>query len=206
MKFVNAMGKAGLCALTLISAVIAPGSARASFDPYIGEVMLVAFDFCPTGFLPANGSLLPISQNQALFALYGTTYGGDGVSNFAVPDMRRRILVGPGAGPGLSPVVLGQAAGSATQTMTLSTMPGHSHAVNANNLDGDLPGPGGKLLAAAPTGGTGNETIYSLSAPTTTMNPSMIAPAGSGAPINTQDPTLGLTHCIAQVGIFPPRD
>ncbi|MDR7127301.1 tail fiber protein [Pseudotabrizicola sp. 4114] len=205
MRFANAMGKAGLCALTLIGTAVAPQSARAADEPFIGEVMLVAFDFCPRNFLRADGSLLSIAQNQALFSLYGTTYGGNGISNFAIPDMRGRVLIGPGTGPGLPTVALGQVSGSATQTMTVNTMPTHSHAVNANNLDGDKPGPGGKLLAAAPTGGTGNETIYSTAAATVTMNPSMIAPSGSNAPFNTQDPTLGLTHCIAQFGIFPSR-
>lgn len=205
MKLVNTMGKAGLCALTLIGAAALPQVAKAADEPFVGEVMLVAFDFCPRDFLPADGRLLTISQNQALFALYGTTYGGNGQTTFGIPDMRGRILIGPGTGPGLPTVALGQASGSATQTMTVNTMPAHSHIVRANNLDGDKPGPGGKLLAAAPAGGTGNETIYSTAAPNVTMNPSMIAPAGSGVAFSTQDPTLGLTHCIAQFGIFPSR-
>lgn len=113
--------------------------------------------------------------------------------------------MGVGDGPGLAPRVIGEQSGSENRTMTVSTMPSHSHAVNANNLDGDLAGPGGKLLAAAPTGGTGNETIYSTENPNVTMAATMIGSAGQNAPINTRDPYLVLYHCIATVGAFPSR-
>lgn len=155
--------------------------------------------------MSAEGQILPISSNTALFALIGTSYGGNGTSTFGLPDLRGRGAMGQGTGPGLTPRIQGQMTGAEAVTLSINQMPSHSHAVNANNLDGDLAGPGGKLLAAAPTGGTGNETIYSQANPNVTMSPAMISPAGSNAVISTQDRTLGLIHCIAVQGSFPPR-
>lgn len=194
------------CALGLGLAVAAtPDRAEAGIEPYLGDIMIVGFGFCPRGWAQANGQLVGIAQNQALFALLGTQFGGNGSTNFALPNLSGRITLGQGNGTGLSPHVAGEVAGSETKTMTLATMAAHSHVVNANNEDGDLPGPGGKLLAAAPTGGSGNETIYSDQPPNVTMNPAMIGMAGGSAPTNTQDPFLVLTHCIAMQGNFPPR-
>lgn len=205
MKLGNSLGTAGVFALSLIASG-APQTAKAGGpEPFIGEMILVAFNFCPDGYLPADGRLLSIFENTALFSLYGTTFGGDGIGTFALPDMRDRAVIGTGAGPGLGPVNLGQISGTATKTMTQSTLPSHRHLVNVNNLDGDKGGPGGKLLAAAPAGGTGNETIYSTEPANVTMSPAMIAPAGASTPISTQDPWLGLLHCIAQYGIYPSR-
>lgn len=188
-----------------IGLVSAPGRAEAGTEAYLGDIMIVGFGYCPTGWAEAGGQLLPIQSNQALFALLGTQFGGNGTSNFALPNLSGRITIGQGTGTGLTPQVPGEMGGSETKVMTEATMAAHSHVVNANNLDGDLPGPGSKLLAAAPTGGTGNETIYSDQPPNVTMNPTMISPAGGGAAINTQDPYLVLTHCIATQGAFPSR-
>ncbi|NUB45594.1 tail fiber protein [Fertoebacter nigrum] len=194
------------CAIGLgLAATGTPDRAEAGVEPYLGDIMIVGFGFCPTGWTQASGQLVGIGQNQALFALLGTQFGGDGTTNFALPNLSGRITIGQGNGPNLSPHVAGQVAGSETKTMTLATMAAHSHVVNVNNEDGDLPGPGGKLLAAAPTGGSGNETIYSQQPPNVTMNPTMISAAGGSAPTNTQDPFLVLTHCIATSGSFPPR-
>jgi len=206
MRYFGKSSAAAVCALSLSLGLTAiPDRADAGTEPYIGDIMIVGFGFCPRGWAPTNGQLLAISQNQAMFALLGTQFGGNGMTTFALPDLRGRITIGQGAGPGLTPHVAGQPGGADTTVMTQATMPSHSHAVNANNLDGDRPGPAGKLLAAAPTGGTGNETIYSEAAPNVTMNPAMISTTGSGAPISTGDPFLVLYHCIALQGLFPSR-
>ncbi len=194
------------CALALtLGFVSAPKPAEAGPDAYIGDIMIVGFNFCPRGWALADGQLLPISQNQALFSLLGTQFGGDGRTTFGLPDMRSRAAIGQGSGPALPTYRAGQVGGGEYTVMTTLTMPSHNHLVNANNLDGDKPGPGGKLLAAAPTGGTGNETIYSNQPANVTMNPTMIGNTGQNLPIYTQDPYLGLYHCIATVGIFPSR-
>lgn len=197
---------AAVCALALSAGLsFAPDRADAGVSPYLGDIMIVGFNFCPRSWLPANGQLLQISSNQALFSLLGTTYGGDGRVTFALPDLRGRVTMGQGSGQGLSPRGSGQQGGLSTKIMSQANMPTHTHAVNANNLDGDKPGPGGKLLAAAPTGGTGNETIYSLAAPNVTMNPAMLSTEGASAAITTQDPYLAVQHCIATQGQFPSR-
>jgi len=195
-----------VCALTLsVGLTSAPNTAAADSNPDLGDIMIVGFNFCPRGWATADGQLIAISENQSLFSLLGTQFGGDGITTFGLPDMRGRVAIGQGQGPGRPSYVAGQQGGSEAKYMVESTMPSHSHAVNANNLDGDRPGPGGKLLAAAPTGGTGNETIYSKEAPTTTMADTMIGDTGLGGAINTQDPYLSLVHCIATVGNFPSR-
>lgn len=184
----------------------APDRAEADSNPLLGEIMIVGFNYCPRGWIAAQGQLLPISSYQALYSLYGTNYGGDGRSTFGLPDLRGRVAIGEGSGPGLSTARLGDKTGSEITTMTVATMPSHNHMVNANNSDGDKPGPGGKLLAAAPTGGTGNETIYSTVAPDRQMASTMIAETGSGQAFEVTDPKLGLYHCIATSGVFPSRN
>ncbi|MBS8225781.1 phage tail protein [Vannielia litorea] len=196
-----------LAILATTVALITPSApARAGADPSLGDVMIVGFNFCPRGWAKAEGQLLPINQNQSLYSLLGTQFGGDGRTSFALPDLRGRFTMGQGSGAGLTPRTAGQKGGAETRTMTVAQMPAHSHSVNANNLDGDRPGPGGKLLAAAPTGGTGNETIYSQDAPNVTMNPTMIAHSGGSQAFPVVDPFLALTHCIAIQGIFPSRN
>ena len=207
MTYLKKATVSAVCALTLsVGLTSAPNRAAADSEPYLGDIMIVGFSFCPRNWAKAEGQLLSINMNQALFALLGTQYGGDGSTTFGLPDLRGRVTMGQGNGPGLTSRTAGQRGGSETKTMTVSTMPSHGHAVNANNLDGDKPGPGGKLLAAAPTGGTGNETIYSTAAPTVTMSAAMIGNTGGYGAINTQDPYLSLVHCIATQGVFPSRN
>lgn len=207
MTYLKKATVSAVCALTLsVGLASVPNRAAAEVDPYLGDIMIVGFNFCPRGWAAAEGQLLPINQNQALFSLLGTTFGGDGRSTFALPDLRSRVTMGQGSGPGLTTRTAGQRGGSETKFMTEATMPSHSHAVNANNLDGDKAGPGGKLLAAAPPGGMGNETIYSKEPPTRTMAAGMIGDTGGNTAIDTQDPFLSLYHCIALQGLFPPRN
>jgi len=206
MKHITKATVSAICTLALsVGLASAPNQAKADSDPFIGDIMIVGFNFCPREWALANGQLLQISQNQALYSLLGTQFGGDGRTTFALPDMRSRLTMGQGRGPGLTPRRAGQSGGNQLKVMTQNTMASHSHAVNANNLDGDRPGPGGKLLAAAPTGGSGNETIYSTAAPTVQMSANMIQTMGSGSIIDAEDPFLSLFHCIATQGIFPSR-
>ncbi len=207
MKYFKKATVFAICALTLsVGMASVPNRAEADSDPYLGDIMIVGFNFCPRGWAEADGQLLSIATNTSLFSLLGTQFGGDGISNFGLPDLRSRIAIGQGHGPGLTSHPTGQKGGSEAKFMTQSTMPSHSHVVNANNLDGDKPGPSSKLLAAAPTGGTGNETIYSKEAPNRIMAAEMIGNTGGNGAINTQDPFLSLIHCIATDGVYPSRN
>ncbi|MBQ0749949.1 MAG: phage tail protein [Roseovarius sp.] len=182
-----------------------PERAEAGLEPFLGDIIAVGYDFCPRGWMSAEGQILPISSNTALFSLIGTIYGGNGTSTFALPDLRGRAAMGQGSGPGLTPRSMGQVSGVEATTLTTNQMPNHNHAVNANNLDGDLPGPGAKLLAAAPPSGVGSETIYSGQGPTVTMSPLMIGISGQSQPFNVEDPALVMRYCIAMQGVFPSR-
>lgn len=175
-------------------------------ENYLGQIVPVAFTFCPRGTISAEGQLLPINQNQALYSLYGTNFGGDGRTSFGLPDLRTRVPIGEGQGPGLADKTLGTKHGALERTMTISEMPRHSHSVNANNLDGNFAGPGGKLLAAAPPDGRGQETIYSTQPSTVSMSPQMIQPTGGNQPIDIVDPTIVIRYCIVAQGLFPPRN
>lgn len=179
-----------------------PNLAAADSNPYLGDILAVGENFCPRGWAAAHGQVLAISQYSALFALLGTTYGGDGRSTFGLPDLRSRVPMGQGSGPGLTPRNQGQKFGAESHTFRTSEMPSHSHAVRANNLEGDKGGPGGKLLAAQVSG---HETIYSDKLATRTMSAEMITNTGGGQPFNLQGPYLTLNYCIALQGIFPSR-
>lgn len=206
MNFVKRTACIGAFGLGLaIIGILAPERAEAGLEPFIGDVIAVGYDFCPRGWMSAEGQILPISSNTALFSLIGTTYGGNGTSTFGLPDLRGRGAMGQGTGPGLSPRSQGQMIGAEAVTLTANQMPSHNHAVNANNLDGNLPGPGAKLLAAAPPSGVGSETIYSDQAPTVTMSPLMIGISGQSQPFNVEDPALVMRYCIAMQGVFPSR-
>lgn len=197
---------AGAAALGLAgSLTVLPQQASAGIEPYIGDIVAVGYTYCPDGWMSAEGQLLSIQQFTALFALIGTAYGGNGTTNFNLPDLRGRAAMGQGNGPNLTPRSQGQQFGAENQTLTGDQIPSHTHVVNANNLDGNLPGPGGKLLAAAPPSGVGSETIYSDQPANRTMSGAMIASAGQGTPFNVQDPYLAMRYCIATEGLFPPR-
>ena len=111
-------------------------------EPFVGEIRMFGFGFAPQGWAPCNGQLLPINQNQALFSLLGTTYGGDGEATFALPDLRSRVPVGQGQGPGLSAYAEGQAGGAETVTLTATQMPGHTHPVRASSSAAGSTSPG----------------------------------------------------------------
>ena len=183
----------------------ASNMALAGPNPLIGDIMAVGENFCPRGWASAEGQLISIANNTALFSLIGTTFGGDGRSTMGLPDLRGRVAMGQGRGPGLTTRNMGQQFGAEARVLSVAQLPSHSHDVYANNLDGDKPGPGGKLLAAAPPSGTGSETIYSDQPPTVQMSAQMIANAGSSQPFNIQDPYLVMRYCIATQGTYPSR-
>ncbi|MGX0975010.1 microcystin-dependent protein [Roseovarius sp. MBR-51] len=191
--------------LTMASLAL-PVTARADSQPYVGEIATMGIvGFCPVGWSSAEGQILAISQNDVLFALIGTAFGGDGVSTFALPDLRGRIPMGNGTGPGLTSRDWGQKGGQERVSLTPNQLASHSHSVLATNSDGNFPGPGGKILGAAPQGGSGQETIYSDQAANVQMSSQMIAPTGGGQPVSVQDPTVVIRYCIALQGVFPSR-
>lgn len=171
-------------------------------DPFVAEIRIFPFNFPPKGWAFCDGQLLPLSQNTALFSLLGTTYGGDGASNFALPDLQGRAAMHPGQGPGLSQRDLGESGGEDTVTLLGSEMPAHAHAVRGNNALGDSPTPAGNTLARfGSLNAYQQETVANLVA----MAPEGLPPAGGSQPHNNLQPYLTLNFCIALQGVFPPR-
>lgn len=170
-------------------------------EPFIGEIQMFAFSFAPRNWAFCSGQLLPINQNQALFSLLGTQYGGDGRTNFALPDFRGRSMVHFGQGPGLSTINIGERSGTTTNTLLISNMPSHTHVVN--------------VAVNTATGTTADVINYLASSPNafkdSVQSGSFLGGVTSGAtgqaqPFSVQNPYLGISHCIALVGIFPSRD
>jgi microcystin-dependent protein len=162
-------------------------------EAYLGDIKLVAFSFAPRGWQQCNGQLLPINQYQALFSLLGTTYGGNGSTTFALPDLRGRIPLH--AGPGYDQ---GTPGGEAAHTLTVSEIPAHSHSVVANSVTGTLSTPANNLLAGAAQASYG--TTLDLG-----MSPAAARPAGGSQPHPNMPPFLGMNYIICLSGIFPPR-
>ncbi len=184
-----------------LTATPKPVAAQAS-DPFVGQMMTVGFNFCPRSWALADGQLLPISSNTALFSLLGTTYGGDGRTTFALPDLRGRQVTHVGTGPGLTTVTWGQRGGSENQALTSAAqLPSHNHLVNVTNATADKGGPGNDYLAA----GGGQHFQYHEGPPNRTMDPGVISNTGSSQPFNIEDPYLGMYVCIALFGIYPSR-
>jgi microcystin-dependent protein len=171
-------------------------------DPFVAEIRIFPFNFPPKGWAFCNGQLLPLSQNTALFALLGTTYGGDGKSTFALPDLQGRAPMHPGQGPGLSLHDLGETGGSETVTLLPSEVPVHTHALRAQSAPADTNLPSGHSLARVIGATPYREPA---GAPLTAMSPSALSPAGGGAPHNNMMPYLTFYFCIAMQGVFPPR-
>lgn len=174
-------------------------------DPFVAEIRIFPFNFAPKGWAWCDGQLLPISQNTALFSLLGTTYGGNGKSTFALPDLQGSAPMHPGQGPGLSLHDLGEVGGSETVTLLESEIPSHSHAMNASNGAADEEGQ--KLPAnAVPGKQQGSNPVYgSLSSNVVQMAPELLAPAGGDNPHNNMQPYLTFYFNIALQGVFPPR-
>jgi microcystin-dependent protein len=169
-------------------------------DPFVAEIRIFPFNFAPKGWAFCDGQLLPISQNTALFSLLGTTYGGDGKSNFALPDLQGRAPMHPGQGPGLSLHDLGETGGSQTVTLLESEISAHSHAVSASQADGTSQSPVGEKLATGV--GIGQ---YAAPGGLTQLSPNALTSTGGSQPHNNMQPYLTLNFNIALQGIFPPR-
>src|SRR5262249_6641090 len=172
-------------------------------NPFVAEIRIFAGNFAPTGWALCDGQLLPISQNTALFSLLGTTYGGDGKSNFALPDLQGCAPMQQGQGPGLSQRVLGEQSGEQTVTLLQTEMPVHAHtAVGSTGTDQVTPV--NNAWASGTKLGGGN--MYApTGANNVTMNPFATSVAGGNLPHNNMPPFLGLTFIIALQGVFPPR-
>jgi microcystin-dependent protein len=161
-------------------------------EPFLSEIRIMSFVFAPKGWALCNGQLLPINQNQPLFSLLGTTFGGDGRVNFALPDLRARTPIHVGSGH-----TLGERAGEQAHTLSIAELPTHTHVLNASTTTGTLIIPGGNSLGVTPN------QIYTQVADLTSMSPSTIGNVGgSQAHLNMQ-PFLTLSFCIALQGIFP---
>jgi len=170
-------------------------------NPFVAEIRIFPFNFAPKGWAFCDGQLLSISQNTALFSLLGTTYGGNGTSNFALPNLQGCAPMHSGQGPGLSFRDLGETGGSASVTLLETEMPAHTHAANCNSGMGDQYSPAGNFWATDAGGNneynTGGGSLMAAGA---------VANAGGSQPHNNLQPYLVLNFCIALQGVFPPRN
>lgn len=170
-------------------------------DQFVAEIRIFPFNFAPRGWAFCDGQLLPVSQNTALFSLLGTTYGGDGLTTFALPNLQGSVPMQPGQGVGLSLRDLGEAGGAETVTLLESEMPGHAHSMRASPDPGDNTVPGPSISLAGASGGN----IYSTATSGEVMAPQVLPSAGGDQPHNNMQPYLTLSFCIALQGIFPQR-
>jgi microcystin-dependent protein len=171
-------------------------------DPFIAEIRIVPFTFAPKNWALCNGQLLPLTQNTALFALLGTNYGGDGRSNFALPDLQGRVPIGVGLGPGLTERREGESGGSASVALLESEIPQHTHALRAEETLADDNDPSATAsLAVSPTVGT----FAAAGGPVVSMAPETLAPVGGSQAHSNLQPYLTFHFVIALVGVFPPR-
>jgi microcystin-dependent protein len=169
-------------------------------EPFLSEIRIMSFGFAPKGWALCNGQLLPINQNQPLFSLLGTTYGGDGKSTFALPDLQGNAPMHPGQGPGLSLHDLGESGGSETVTLLESEIPAHSHGVLASLSDVIERVPTGQLFATGIAIGQ-----YAAPGALVQLSPNAVSPTGGDQPHNNMMPYLTLNFCIALQGIYPSR-
>jgi microcystin-dependent protein len=182
-------------------------------EAFLGEIRMVGFNFPPRGYANCDGQLLSISTNTALFALYGTMYGGDGRTTFALPDLRGRSAIHPGSGPGLSTISQGQKGGAETVTLTQNQMPSHTHDATSESIElssarlGNSTSPSGRIMAT-----TNSTQIYTDPVPHYAMASGSIVTvttnsnAGDGQSHENRPPFLGIYHVCALVGVFPSRN
>ena len=160
-------------------------------EPFLSEIRIMSFAFAPKGWALCNGQLLPINQNQALFSLLGTTFGGDGRVNFALPDLRGRTPIHVGSGH-----TLGEQGGAQAHTLSIAELPTHTHVVNASSTNAATPIPSGNVLAAS-------NNLYASPTNLTSLNPSVVTNIGGSQSHLNMQPFLTLNFCIALQGIFP---
>ena len=195
--------------LVVLMSLFSVNKTVAQSEPFIGQIAVVAFNYAPQGWAKCEGQLLPIAQNQALFALLGTTYGGDGMTTFALPDLRDRMAIGFGQGPGLSYVTLGQTDGNTT--LAPNNLPAHTHSVDIKVSSGtgtsSIPSASTSLAAPVQIFNSASRPVteYIVASPDITLSNVTTSTTGSSTPLSTQ-PSLASTYCIALQGIFPPRN
>ena len=173
-------------------------------DPYLGEIRAVGYNFAPLGWAMCNGQILAISQNTALFSLLGTTYGGDGKSAFALPNLPGMCPLQSGQGPGLSYIELGESGGDPQVTLLTQQMAAHPHGIGVVDATGTQNTPANAALAESRTGRVA-DLQYGPGTTQVPMNPNMLAPAGASGPHNNMPPYLVVNFIIALQGIYPPR-
>lgn len=168
-------------------------------QPFIGEIRMFGGNFPPSGWAMCDGQLMPISENEALFTLIGTTYGGDGQETFAVPDLRGRLPMHQGAGPGLNPKTIGEKSGAESVTLTVNQIPAHTHPPQSFSGSGDQTTPQNGIWAGAAT------SRYSSSAPNLAMMNTLVGIAGGSQPHDNMQPYLTISFIISLFGIFPQQ-
>ncbi|WP_127019550.1 phage tail protein [Rheinheimera mangrovi] len=181
-------------------------------EPYLGEIKMFSYNWAPKGWLACNGALLPIAQNQALYSLIHTQFGGNGTTTFAVPDLRGRTPVAQELTHGVK-ILPGDSGGSSTITLTTAHMPAHTHQLHATELNASTKMVAGSYLAAAKLPGPNGAAVASYAAieiadtsKNITLNTDSISVSGSAQPINNMQPSLGLNFCIATMGAYPQRN
>jgi microcystin-dependent protein len=178
-----------------------------SAEPFLASIALFAGNFAPRGWAFCAGQIMSIAQNTALFSLLGTTYGGNGQTTFALPDLRGRAPIGAGLGPGLSNVDLGQAGGTQNVTLLNSNMPMHNHSLNASSTAAAVGAPGSTVvLGDSGTSQSGGLPVYIAAAPDVALLPGSIGFTGNNIPFSVESPYLGINYIIALEGIFPSRN
>lgn len=191
-------------------------------DPFLGEICAVSFNFAPVGWALCDGRLLAISQNAGLFSLIGSQYGGDGIQNFALPDLRGRAVIGTGQGPGLSDISLGQAVGAEAVGLNVNQLPPHTHDAVFSSEGARPPASGGSGSLTNPTGAIpanamdANGTVLGCFAPASSASAGMavvpvdgnvqVMATGGGQAVDIRGPGLGLTYIIALQGVYPSKD
>ena len=185
-----------LAAGSMLAAVGLMGASAAhAQEPFLGEIRTFGYDFCPLGWAAAAGQLLSIAQNTALFSLLGTQFGGNGTTTFALPDLRGRVLLAAGQGPGLSNYAIGQQGGEETHTLTVSEMPSHAHVIPGLST--------GQAATVREANNNNNAVTVQSTAQSGTQSTQS---TGGGQPHNNLQPYLAMTTCIALEGIFPSRN
>jgi microcystin-dependent protein len=186
----------------VFGAVLWLGAPARGDTPYYGETKLFAYKFCPVGWLPADGRTLAIADNDTLFNLIGTTYGGDGETTFVLPDLRGRLPLGTGQGPGLSNHVIGETGGAESVTLTSAQLPAHAHWQNATTLPPNVTNPAASLPAQK-----SRTPIYRIGdAHDTVRADDSIGSAGGDQPHENMAPFTAFTICIANSGLYPTQN
>lgn len=195
MKQFKVMGLAAISGLAVLGAA---ASANAQAEPILGQVSLFATNWCPVGWAQANGATIAIQSNSALFSLYGVTYGGNGTTNFALPNLQNRA---PISWSSTNPI--GAAVGNSSVTLTTAQMPAHTHVVLASSAATSTNNPAGGSLGTFPAG----DAIYAAntSTPDVAMHAGIVTTTGGNQPVSTQSPVLSMNWCVAMQGIYPSR-